>query len=450
MTTTLRLDRGADFDPINLNDQRNYALLPEWQVRVAKRRRDQLGGRGPFTEVAEGIPLRVFSYESAGDALEALERLVQALEQAYGWRQGANADPVIIQYLPMASGLSAPVEAALLEPDGEVENLLEMPVAFNKLIQAWEITPVVLPVKRSGLWLGPEEVASSTAADNPSVLEATFAAIPDGVLAVVDLEMDGFLAATDIDIPGGFLLINSSADRLVLIDQAGTTPSPVNNAYGGDVLEITASVTPASITESIAGSYNQDVRKTAIFAKFKADAGVTWYFKPYIRDYGIETPGDVLAYEGTGNPEAVYLGTIATDSPHRQLKLEYWASETSAETLQMDVIVIHAADDETARVITTLDHAPAFAVGDFDASYLIEHNFLSRPKPTLRVIDNAPGSYTVAPGHKGDLVLVNKGTTVVCCRLATDGEYWCDTDALGDPVQNSITVTRRPGYLVPR
>lgn len=449
MPTILKLDRGADYDPIDLNDQRNYSLLPDWQVRVAKRRRDQLGGRGPFEDVVEEIPLRVFSYDSAGDCLEAVERLVGALEQAYGWRRGANVDPVILQYLPMASGLSVPVEAAVLGPAEEAENLLGLPVTFNKVIQAWEVTPLVLPLLRSGLWLGAAEVEDVAAADNPSVLEVVFKAEVDALWAVVDVEMDGFAAATSISIPGGFLLFNSSTDRLVLLDQGATATG--NNAYNGDVREVTASTTPASFTESIAAVYNQDVRKTAIFAKFKANAGTTWYIRPYIRDYGVETSGDVFTYEGIGTPEAVYLGMIATDSPHRVLKIEYWASTTDAAIkLSMDVILIHAADDETARVIATLDHAPSFSVGTFNASYMIEHNLLSRPKPTLRVIDNAPGSYTVAPGHKGDLVLIHKGDTVVGCRFATDGAYWCDTDGATNPVQNGLIVTRRPGYLVPR
>lgn len=451
MAATLKLLGPANGD-IDLNDGRSTGLQ-EWSPRVARRSRSDFGPL--FTDALEAVTMRITSNAATpaaakAAALATLSSIADALEQAWRWENGEGVDAVRISYQPEGSALSAPLQAAVLGGDaaGAAEGLLQLPPRFNDDINAWEISPLVLPLARRGLWLGDEEDASSSAAANPTVLTATFGTAVSLALARIQLKWTS--GGGSFTCPAGFLCLASAANRLVIVDKSGT--SVIGDPLGGEVLRVTANTSAANTSDSLTASYDQGARHTAVYVKVQANnTGAQWYLRAAVQRDGQEEQGPLVVFKddaGAGR-QVVRLGSIAHGFPAETLKIYYYADQTSGSlTLDIDCILVQALDDDVARVIA-LQATDITTSGITAPAIHVDHAALTDPWPKCEVVDTA-GSFAVGVGIGGRFDCIQRGTVLAACLFATDadGGKWSHWDST--PIQHTLTVFRRPAYTVPQ
>lgn len=134
------------FGDIDINDGTNYHLKEGWQPQVTSRRVDEMAGGGPFAEVDEFVPLRIFGTNEQA-ALAALGALARESNTASRWQRNHSVTARLLTYKVNGGA------RVLKCPAWPIADLVRMPVTFNEWINAYEINPVDLPLRRSGLWL---------------------------------------------------------------------------------------------------------------------------------------------------------------------------------------------------------------------------------------------------------------------------------------------------------
>lgn len=128
-----------------------YAL-ESYVPGVASRRASQLGGSGPYTDVADALTVHVVGATPAL-AYAAIEVLAGRIDQAEQWRRGLPVSPVLIRAHDQQSTEAQPAAAAILGWSGE------RPVAWPWPKQqpdgTYVIQNVQLRFQRAGLWTLP-------------------------------------------------------------------------------------------------------------------------------------------------------------------------------------------------------------------------------------------------------------------------------------------------------
>lgn len=460
MALTLKLNRGASYTTINLNDVTNYRVLDTWNPRIATRKVTQFGGN-PYKDVIESIPLYVKG-TTAAVVLEKVEDILAAMEQAFAWKLGAVTDPVLLEYLPNGSSLGAVVQAAVLGTPADAADMLELAqLAMYMTGNSFE-TIITLPLWRRGLWLGTAETPSaSSTVTNPGKMSVTFATsrrIPSPVKVVF----------TDESTPGGggipehrgFVFWADLADKIQILDSnvmnpfqgIGVWASQVDaDALGGTIRRIDTSTNPTGIGGDVS-AMNANARLFSVYASIRnLSTTQSWTAKALLVG-GTYTEGRPVTLEaGTVVPPGPYprledMGIIAT---YGELTEVYILVESASITddIEIDYILVIAHDEFCGAVAWSDETQGVYLYSQDLDTFTLDPRALASPEAKLHHAGGAPFAW-----HKGDLIINNVGTNLTAVLAGSSivsGQWRLETSG-GVIMDFSLVATRYPGYLVVR
>ena len=455
----------------------SITLLPGWRPRVAALLKRPLGGQ-LYQDVVESIPLRIHG-DSELACILALEALAGAVNQAASWKDGANVNAVVLQYAIDGTTLTNPLQTAVLGSPADASDLLELPVTFNQYVQVYEVNPVTLPLWRRGLWLGDEESEVDAENTTDAVVELAFAdSLQNASPISVQVEGDNSGDAAMISV--GMLAVSDLADGIQVASTyaGGSSGSTVSSdrSFGGEYREITpSSVTTYTVNLDLDGGViTLNPRRPELFEVFLVGRNLsdTVSYQVTGQLYAEDTtPGDlgtvrVIPTGGSGfsDPAAfmVRLGVLGCASSLEQLRVRLVPSGTDTDTLHIDCAILcklgtqlvsfpratEMSSKQIVRVIQGQLDGDGIGTGTATTS---QPKARAEAVPYTSTVSPLPVLFPTAHGNKS---LWMAGDTVQVClfgyastRTISSTGYSNVTDFL---VSRSITVARRPGYLVPR
>lgn len=454
MTTILKLNRGSN-GTLDLNDGVHYALLKGWRPRVTRRRNSQLGGRNPFAEVDEAIPLRVFSTISAADALTHLEKLVLALEQAANWYAGGNVDPVLLEYRPEGSSLTSPAQAAVLGSPAQANELLELPVGYNELLQAWEINPVTLPLTRRGEWQG--ALQNSIVGVGTYVMEIISSAFVSGMDLPTPVRLEFAESVQGYTVANGYILTADAAAKLQIAEAEALTgvggfggswavvADSANRARGGSVHRYTAA--SAGNEGTLSGmSVTVPDRRVGILAAVRNNANVNWLLTARISGPGMSgfRLRTVVVDNSTTNPRVVFLGLASSFQGVQQVDILVRPDDaTGSPTLDFDWVTVIGMEAESSRILA---YSPVIegTTGLTSGFVLVDPGELTSPTPFVGAGDSS-GARRPSQRYAGDPYVLSLGSNIAVLMLLQNGSNWRLYNTA--VVQHTLTARRRVGYI---
>lgn len=461
MAFTLQL-AGASVGDLNLNDQTSpsgahpYSILVKgWRPRVARRRTGQLGGV-PYEDVEEVLPLAVLGYTRAA-VLDGLGDLAAALDEARLWFLGAqDVGPIVMKWLPEGSSLGTAVQAAVLGPGGG-DDLLSLQPAFNKDLQAYYVE-CDLGLVRRGMWLGPETAKSTAGTTNPEIL--TSSAFTD-VPSVESLSFGNYFLQTG-DASFVYVAYSSDVTGLTLFEAetpftwgGGLSSVVDSDASGGSIARMSTSYIDAAATYRIvgptAGSY-------AVYATMRNNSAsiaytVTLSAKSYFvtRNLGVQNR---VVIEPSFGPKPVYLGNIyvpaAADYLYITISIHASSIVTAGNALDYDTVLVVALDKQSGVI-----YNPEFMIPENGSSFgrtSIDHKLLMLPSGGVFRMETSKVDSPVP--YLGNPYSLAKGTATYSIIYGCTTGHWRVMRFTGGVSytinSSSVTVTRRPYYLIPK
>lgn len=460
MALTLKLNRGASYTTINLNDGTNYCTLDTWNPRIATRKVTQFGGN-PYKDVIESIPLKIKG-TTAAVVLEKLEDILAAMEQAFAWKLGAVVDPVLLEYLPNGSSLGTVVQAAVLGTPADAADMLELAqLAMYMTGNSFE-TVVTLPLWRKGEWLGASETpAASSTVTNPAKTSVTFATskrIPSPVKVVFNEESTPGVGA--IPEHRGYVFWADVSDKIQILDSSGMgsfqsigtwTTETETGALGGSYRRIDKSTNPTGLGGAV-GSMNANARLFSVYASIRNTSTTAGWIARALLVGGAYCEGRRVTLEaGAGSAPDVYprlesFGIIAT---YGELSEVYIMVESASTTddLEIDYIVVVAHDEFTGAAAWSDEDQGTYPYSHDLDTFTLDPRPLTFSEADIHHAGGAPFAW-----HKGDLIINNVGTNLTMLLAGTSiiSATW-DLQTSGSvPYQFSMLATRYPAYLVVR
>jgi hypothetical protein len=431
--------------------------VARWQPAVATLRNGELGGRGPFNDVAEVMEISIKSSTPLVD----LAVLQDLLDQAQRWGKGEPVSPVLLHYQP-GSG-SEELRTVIM---GAVDDsaMIELPPNFTLALATGILDGLIIRFRRTGLWFGGEDTYDSgTATTMPAVLPV---AIPDlnPIGYPVKLRLEGItgwssnafnafilmssasssdVADTKIKLLGG-VSFNSTTDGFSSVNDSSNFPS-----NGSTVLRYTPA--NANVTTSLswtASNIDADTRRWGVFINYRNNHASTSFkvrmilFTPGTSAYTpyLEIPG------GVSNPAYVYMGAVALPGGITNVQIEIQAS-SAAGSLDIDAVCLISLDSpRTSRVVVIgeSDSQTSLSANDL----IIDHRLLSHLSPTVYFDESGD----VFMPYRGDMTIFLKDVYVYFTCLVCGGSQnptdWRPSN--GTTVYtNKWYVTARTAYLIP-
>lgn len=413
-----------------------------WSPRVPRRRRSQLGGRGPYGEVLEEI--QVFIQDTTSSAfLGNINAIRELLDQAERWALGENVDAVKIKYTP-ASGAQTYRSTIV----GVPEDALVWDEEFAKSASATFSIDVMVRFWRAGVWLGAAETESRTASTsfNPGVMtpSSNFSesvALPSPYKWNISLNTP-VGAATE-----GAILFGGNSNRVKLLEGENGTEGTGDfastadtGASGGNVGRLTPNQTTAYEIQWTISSLSINVRRVGIVINLRNNSGsVTYAIRAQVESAPFGRTVTVDASDT--DPRVVIYGLLGT-GPERDidlLELEITPSAASGagHELDIDTIGVVSLDNSEGRILSFA------SMGQTTSDPTIDHATLTEPSPV--VTDGSGNGET----YSGDAHLVSLGNTAAFLVLGNSGSDWNLVDGTSTLLEVGFSMTRRPAFLVP-
>lgn len=455
-TTTSYLN--TESDRVDFIGDAAYRVVT-WSPAVARRATGMLGGRGPYEDVDEEMTITI----SGSSALEKLQTLLNVLDQAERWARGENVRKVMLRYKPTAS--SVEVKAVVL--GGSVA--LPPNFALSPVIQM--IDPVTVRFRRTGLWLGDDEVKTDTTTGNPEVAVATGfewwrAASP------IKVEIEGLTHTFD-NVSGSFVLISCAEDstraprRIYVVSGSSlagggiytSVSDSANKARDNTVLRLTSAIADSyhDTVELPISTNNADqyARRWGVFLNYRNNsATASWRVRArfWFNDSDLDSAetNELIIPAGASDPTWAFVGTATLPTYMEELGLSIWASE-DGETLDIDDIVLMAMDHADGDWVIAIK--PRVSGGSISgtADLIIDHQSLERPGAAVYVLDGSARSRWPFQGDAA--VYMREGCTAVAVAWLSTGRptvgYWRSVDGASAVQAPSLRVTRTNGYLTP-
>ena len=454
--TTLTLDGNLD-----LVDNVNYSLVEGgWSPAVAARRVSVLTNRSPYEDVTEEIVVNVYG-TTAAVALENLHKLSAALDRAERWSAGENVNPVLLTVQPQGSALADPLAALVLGRAGNAP-LLGLPVTFNDKLMVWTIEDVRLRFRRRGQWLGAAVTTTAVAANVPGPFSVSFASLPATRLpAALTVKLDGIQELPTGTFPASTLLVTGdSATALQFVEGesfGGASWSVVADAANlprVSVGRFTSSGT-ALVESGATLSSTMEAGPIGIWGVLRSNtsASASWRIAVELeqanttRSIGI-TRETFIPADGNVQPRVVYLGSIYAANSTQVVRLHITPGASGA-TLDFDYLVLLNLRDASSAAIN-IDADPG-TTGFTIAELTVDSRALTAVAPRVYArLDGFSTTYTI--GARGPLWLSDNPShaTYYVAWLATNGTKWRLDNGAGTVVNLSLSVDRRPTYLVPQ
>lgn len=456
MSSILKISDGTttiDF----VADTSGYALT-DWSPAVANRRQGMFGGRGAYGDVIETMRVNIHGTSP----LTQLGTLRDLLEQSERWQAGENVAPVLLHYQPTST--STELKATIMGADGDMP-MVRLPgdLPQGPLIQY--IDGVELRFRRLGMWLGESVTGTGADLEHPrthTINLTTSVDIPSPITLKINES-----AAAERGMPPGYVIMASGATTTqaagrVLIFEAEelslgalaytTAADSTNDASGNTLLRYTpqaADTWSTSASESVYSSTDTTVRTWGVFLNYRSN-GTNTDHRIRLKVNARQNTRELYIPAGTSDPTWAYIDTIRLNgTPLDGVRMQAQSSNT-AGTVDFDTIALLALDDEIAsRVIRPVFGEEMGTTFIPSEATTIDHKLLSEPSAT---IFSAYG-FNPRQGYQGDATLLMRGSAVAVAWLSTSergaGVKWRPTDDAGDPVSNTMVVTRLQARLTP-
>jgi hypothetical protein len=437
----------------------NDYSVSSWSPAVAARRRGQLAGQGPYSNVVESMVISI-----ADPVLTNLAKLSQLMAQAEAWAEGEQVAPVQIHYKPHSSSANT-LMAAILGPARPGEPMIVPPRNFGISPVTKMLDGVTLRFLRRGAWLGASNNQVSSAATIPSVRTVTFS----GAAAVAASPVDANLilagaANVGNDLPDSFSVFASDSNRIGLFEAEDMTATgftsvadAANGASGGNVLRYTPSGTAITQTgqKVVTSVIDQSSRRIAFLANFRNNSGTTSFKVRVAASAGTDPDGWtpwVTIGPDISAPVWINLGTLAFRKNLFAIRLQVQASAASG-TLDIDTVVLVAMDDSTSRIISRHKLAKGSVAATTTMNVLYEHRALSEIAPAAFYRRGALATGVFYESYGGDPYIVTTGTKLAALFLAcgnqTTPSRWRLQDIGGTAVTVQLDATRYTAHLAP-
>lgn len=359
------------------------------------RERALLGNYAPYANVEESATINVYG-QSATEALEALDDLNAALEQAEAWAMGEAVQPVLIRVQILGSELADPLEAVILGRSDQLSYMVRLQPTFNQDLALYEIANVEIRFMRSGLWLGEATTkALANTVTNPALMTVDMGERLR-LLSPTTVKVTGFDSGTPM-LGSGFLILTgasplSNYGRNIAIYAAAAMTSTEftsqddseNLAHNDDVMRIDAA-TNQDGTLTISQVY-AEVTRLSIFAAVRNNsATTTWQVRAKSTGYVTTTDRWRTIDATSQDPRIVYVGTLGNQSgTHINIALEFEASANSG-TLDVNYILIVGHDQSTYYV--AIDGA-SYSAEAFTRALVVADRSTSHKTPMIYIETN--------------------------------------------------------------
>lgn len=359
-----------------------YRIETGWTPKVAGLRQDQLGGRGPYDDVTEEIPVSIGGSNAAHlyANVQTLERL---LIQARQWKRGEVKPAVLFKYSPEGATVStaaSPLQVAVFDT---ALNLSNGWAGIPQSGSAVWTSGATMRLGRGGLW-GYSSTTGSTAS---SASSGTLYALSLGASAP-------YLSPTrlQVDVNSGrfnthsYLLATDASAAVIMGNIAASTTAWTmvadSTAYGGSVSRYTPTGTTerasATVTLALSPSYTligviASVRNNSTTTSFTARMQI-------VSDTGtVYTNQVVVAPPAAASMcEWVSFGLVSAPRSGSSITAAYSVIASSASgTLDVNRICVYSPYDVS---VTDFYVGGIGQQGVFTAT--IDHNYLTAPAPS--------------------------------------------------------------------
>ena len=442
---------------LDLNDGTYYQLVQGWAPRVAKRRRSLMGGRGPYEDVVENIPVRVFG-TTAALCLAAVQDIVEALDQASVWARGGNASAVLVKYLPDGTSLGTALEAACLGTPDSAPSMVNFTPEYDTTLAEFQLF-ITIPLVRRGAWLGAAEnhTSQSTRAEMASVATCTFSGGATDFPSPHDLVIDFAAHGTGLEQgdPTGYILVSGKGTNGLHIIEAEdiyggkfADQSSHNDASGNNFSRYTPTGTTERSLKGFASTIFTAAQCVGVFAMLRNNSSTYSFLVRAAVGIADDQQDIYTRYTvidtSSQNPRPVFLGSVAIPPGATVNNAQFLATaENIADTLDIDYLVLMDMDNAAAIYFESPTDAAKYD------NLNIEARAGSQLSPRL-FFDMSGGGSENHRAYRGDAFLSLEGATVGCVLMMPYTTSWRMDDQFGADVSVLIESTRRPVYLSPR
>lgn len=432
--------------------------VTSWNPAVAKRRRNLLGGAGPYEDVDEEMEITIHGT----DALTKLSSLQGLLEQSQRWYRGEPVSAVLLRYEPEAS--SADTLNAVIVGDSGRE-MIELPRNFPDSPVYDYIDPIVLRFRRRGLWSrDSDEAGTATDEVSPTVMTigagaATAYPVESPMLLEVSITTGVAAYAYSYILTASAATTTAAANRLILFEardltsgQFTTSADATNKAVGNTVLRFTAATTTgfySSTTKSLSAA-DTSVRRWGVYLNYRSNTTLGDFHIRYYIDSNYSRITPIAA--GTNNPQWAYLGSVSLTTAARVFALQAKCLTSTSATLDFNSIVLQAQDYTTDHALYLRPGSPA-SISDY---YLtINPHILTQPHAEA-YLGSTAGEDSYPAYYTGDAFLTMRGGGIAVLWLTrgnqsytTTRPYWRATDSAGTLIEASFNAEIWEGYITP-
>lgn len=420
MSTHLQIT-GTEIGTWDLNGPNSgYATIhldDGWSPAVAKISNNTMGNRSIYGQVAESPPIWLEG-ATKKNVTDTLEALAFALQKAEDWRNRITPIPVIVEYNIDGSTLASPLEAVITASGlSSPDQLMSLPVTFNKYLNAYVTEKFTYSFVRRGRWLGEEESTDQFGgSDVPATVIMSFVPFSTNaqVPSPLDINLVNNTAGSPADLQGYLVHANETGRIRKYEAESGSytnmATAAETNASAGNVARTSTGATYSRVTYpivpsldarlftllGIARNHSDNLTANSITYRIEANAGTGLEWDPVYIPYG-----DGQSAYCTG----FSFGTIAVNpdafNALSRIEIEIYpdATPASGDELDLDYLIL-LENKRTSGVIKISD------IGTFDIR--INHRLLESVAPIASRYDSGLG-YTYYGREDGNLMIDHEG-----------------------------------------
>ena len=442
---------------IDFDGNHGYFVNINWRPGVAERRFSELGGRGPYGDVQEEIPL-VVRGASSDQVVQRRDALAMAVDQAYTWLRRGNVNPVYMRYRSGGSTLATPTVCPVLGPVPGKPTLSFS--GWPELVGVNYQQDVVFRFVRHGQHLGVEDWAVSSQVEAAVVSSVTMGNEERWLSPTRLLSSDLAVSGGGLT-PVGFVVLVKEKNMEVLTGGVWTGWSTDSSAGDNALDSLTHTTTGADshVLLSVgAGPTNLRAgNRVQTFVAARVDgANTTWKVTPYLQIANAPSfPADgsfivgASTYIRSQSPQVYPLSSIAIPSAKGSLAdfgFMYVRYERLEGTGMITVnyhVLVNSGDGECNILKITQG-----ADNNSQGGLLVDHQLPDLPTPLVGFLGATQPLGSVIPlAYRGNPYFYTMSENLEILYLLTEQDT---TDWRPGVFNETTTVTRRSGYLLPQ
>lgn len=432
-----------------------YRIESGWGPRVAGLRQSQFGGRGPYDDVQEEIPVSVGG-SNAAHMYANVSALKGLLDNANRWYRNEGASATLFKYSPEGATISSAASPLQVATWGAE---LELPAGWPNIPASggavWS-SGLTMRFTRKGEWLHNTQ-AASVSASGGYVGELTFASAAS-YWSPVDIRTDNIYTASSLTAFVAVAMSAASAIQYAAL-AAGAfagdgrwSPTTAASMYqttnaslarfdpsstGGGSCVFTTTPIP-SLTKGVPYQFVLKAKNNSTTITYGLAVGIRLGASSYSYTPTVYVPTGGSA----ANPRVYSMGTLIpsyTTTPNMYLYAIPSASAGAGNYLDVDAIYI--IDARYGSVYSVRDDNQLGSAGSMTTA----QNYLTKPGMSVTA---SPSAYDMS--YSG-IVQSLSGASAQVALIATEGSYF--RQATGSAASlarsNTWTLTRTNAYLTP-